>query len=230
MATWFFAPAPAPAPAAPAPAAAPAAKGKVRKDIMNGRLEKRSGDGSWKAHGFYVHSTVLCYYLEDQDDKIENGPHASLNLLSVERVDAKTKDDKKVVRLWIDEKKKVELRQAPVVDGKDEASIDKWEAAFMAFVEQARTNGARRKYLDSLKPKSRVRRMSDTIEKAVFGEVADPQAKADAQAKDQIVAFYKEHNPAKLADVDGLIAKYKSAGVDVATLFEAIKKKYDAAK
>ena len=57
-----------------------------------------------------------------------------------------------------------------------------------------------------------------------------PSAKADAQAKDQIVAFYKEHNPAKLADVDGLIAKYKSAGVDVATLFEAIKKKYDAAK
>ena len=89
--------------------------------IFTGVLEKRSRDGTWKPKAFYVHGTVLCYYLEDQDDKIETGPHASLNLLSVERVDAKTKDDKKVVRLWIDEKKKVELRQAPVVDGKDEA-------------------------------------------------------------------------------------------------------------
>ena len=41
--------------------------------------------------------------------------------------------------------------------------------------------------------------------------------------------FYKAHNPSKLKDVDGLIEKYKAAGVDVPTLFEAIKKKYEAA-
>ena len=39
---------------------------------------------------------------------------------------------KSVVRLWIDEKKKVELRQAPKDGDKHDASIDKWEQAFTA--------------------------------------------------------------------------------------------------
>ena len=231
MATWLFGgnPVPAPADEAPAPAAAPKnGKKAPRKDIMNGRLEKRSGDGSWKAHGFYVHSTILCYYLEDQDG-VEDAPHASMNLLSVEKVDTKMKDGRKVVRLWIDEKKKVELRQAPKDGDKDDASIDKWEQAFTAFVEQAKTNGARQKYIDDHKPKSRMRRMSESVEMAVFGAPEDPQANLNALAKAGIIEFYKAHNPAKLKDVDGLIEKYKTAGVDVPTLFEAIKKKYEAA-
>ena len=180
------------------------AKGKVRKDIMNGRLEKRSGDGSWKAHGFYVHSTILCYYLEDQDG-VEDAPHASMNLLSVEKVDTKMKDGRKVVRLWIDEKKKVELRQAPKDGDKDDASIDKWEQAFTAFVEQAKTNGARQKYIDDHKPKSRMRRMSESVEMTLFGAPEDPQANLNALAKAGIIEFYKAHNPSKLKDVDGLI-------------------------
>ena len=189
MATWLFGgnPVPAPADEAPAPAAAPKnGKKAPRKDIMNGRLEKRSGDGSWKAHGFYVHSTILCYYLEDQDG-VEDAPHASMNLLSVEKVDTKMKDGRKVVRLWIDEKKKVELRQAPKDGDKDDASIDKWEQAFTAFVEQAKTNGARQKYIDDHKPKSRMRRMSESVEMTLFGAPEDPQANLNALAKAGII-------------------------------------------
>ena len=63
---------------------------------------------------------------QDQDGD-EDAPHASMNLLNVEKVDTKMKDGRKVVRLWIDEKKKVERRQAPKDGDQDDASIDKWE-------------------------------------------------------------------------------------------------------
>ena len=60
--------------------------------IFTGVLEKRSRDGTWKPKAFYVHGTVLCYYLEGQDG-VEDGPHASLNLLSVESVETKVGKD-----------------------------------------------------------------------------------------------------------------------------------------
>ena len=69
--------------------------------IFTGVLEKRSRDGTWKPKAFYVHGTVLCYYLEGQDG-VEDGPHASLNLLSVESIETKIgKDGQKKIKLWV---------------------------------------------------------------------------------------------------------------------------------
>lgn len=205
-------------------------KGKVNKSIMHGRLEKRAGDGSWKAHNFYVHDTVLCYYLEAEDG-VEDAPHASLNLLSVECVDSKMSKDApsvKIVQLWIDKdkKKKVQLRAASTNSG-EEPSIDKWENGFMAFVDQAKANGARQKYLDKHKPKSRARRVSDALVEALHGPPVDPQENLNKLARLGIIDFYKEHAPEKVAGVDALIKKYSAAGVDAPTLFTAIKKKYN---
>ena len=56
-----------------------------------------------------------------------------------------------------------------------------------AFVEQAKTNGARQKYIDDHKPKSRMRRMSESVEMAVFGAPEDPQANLNALAKAGII-------------------------------------------
>lgn len=203
-----------------------AKKQAAKKDVMRGRLEKRSSDGSWKAHNFYVHGTILCYYLEDQDG-VEDAPHASMNLLSVESVDTKVKDDVKLVQLWIDRdaKKKIQLRAAPKRSAGD-PPIEKWEQGFAAFIEQARKNGMRAKYLDDRKPKSRARRASDAMVTALWGPEKDPQANLNELARIAIVDFYTEHAPEKIAGVDALIAKYKATGVEAPTLLTAIKKKY----
>lgn len=44
--------------------------------------------------------------------------------------------------------------------------------------------------------------------------------------RSQIIEFYQRHNPAKLDDVDTLIAKYKDIGINEAELLVAIRNKY----
>ena len=201
--------------------------------IFTGVLEKRSRDGTWKPKAFYVHGTVLCYYLEGQDG-VEDGPHASLNLLSVESVETKVgKDGQKKIKLWVSQspsrRRPVELRAAPKKSffGPDQPPLEKWETAFRAFVDRARENGARQRWLAKQNP-SRMRRARKSLSRTFFGP-SDAAKKREAeclQAREDIFAFYKKHNPEKLKGCAEIITKYKAAGVDEPALLEAIRKKY----
>ncbi len=201
--------------------------------IFTGVLEKRSRDGSWKSKAFYVHGTVLCYYLEGQDG-VEDGPHASLNLLSVESVETKVgKDGQKKIKLWVSQspsrRRPVELRAAPKKSffGPDQPPLEKWETAFRAFVERAAENGARQRWLAKQNP-SRMRRARKSLSRTFFGP-SDAARKREAEclkAREDIFAFYRKHNPEKLKGCDDIITKYKAAGVDEPALLEAIRKKY----
>ena len=55
-------------------------------------------------------------------------------------------------------------------------------------------------------------------------EADDPEDDRAARAK--IIAFYREHNPSKVQDVDALIAKYRDVGVGASELLIAVQKKY----
>ena len=46
------------------------------------------------------------------------------------------------------------------------------------------------------------------------------------QAREDIFAFYRNHNPEKLKGCNDIITKYKAACVDDPSLLEAIRKKY----
>ena len=48
----------------------------------------------------------------------------------------------------------------------------------------------------------------------------------DRAARAKIIAFYREHNPSKVQDVDALIAKYRDVGVGASELLIAVQKKY----
>ena len=138
--------------------------------IFTGVLEKRSRDGTWKPKAFYVHGTVLCYYLEGQDG-VEDGPHASLNLLSVESVETKVgKDGQKKIKLWVSQspsrrrRRPVELRAAPKKSffGPDQPPLEGRETAFRAFVDRARENGLVKRWLAKQNP-SRMRRARKSL-------------------------------------------------------------------
>jgi hypothetical protein len=196
---------------------------------FTGVLEKRSSDGSWKAKAFYVHGTVLCYYLEGQDG-VEDGPHASLNLLSVESVETKVgKDGQKKLILWVSRsarrKRKVELRAAPKRSffGPEEPAIEKWETAFRAFVDRAMDNGARTRWLAKRHPTT-IMKARRSLSRTFFGPSSEELKCSEARMA--IFAFYKQHNPAKLAGAEQIIMKYKAAGVGEPALLAAIRTKY----
>ena len=48
----------------------------------------------------------------------------------------------------------------------------------------------------------------------------------DRAARAKIIAFYREHNPSKVQDVDALIIKYRDVGVGASELLLAVQKKY----
>jgi hypothetical protein len=53
-----------------------------------------------------------------------------------------------------------------------------------------------------------------------------PEEDDDRAARAKIMAFYREHNPSKVQDVDALIAKYRDVGVGASELLIAVQKKY----
>ena len=57
-------------------------------------------------------------------------------------------------------------------------------------------------------------------------DVDDDDVDDDRAARAKIIAFYREHNPSKVQDVDALIAKYRDVGVGASELLIAVQKKY----
>ena len=57
-------------------------------------------------------------------------------------------------------------------------------------------------------------------------DVDDDDVDDDRAARAKIIAFYREHNPSKVQDVDALIAKYRDVGVGASELVIAVQKKY----
>ena len=62
---------------------------------------------------------------------------------------------------------------------------------------------------------------------AAAGDVDEAEDENDDRAaRAKIIAFYREHNPSKVQDVDALIAKYRDVGVGASELLIAVQKKY----
>ena len=66
------------------------------------------------------------------------------------------------------------------------------------------------------------------LEEVLAGHAVDEadDENDDRAARAKIIAFYREHNPSKVQDVDALIAKYRDVGVGASELLIAVQKKY----
>mmetsp|Transcript_2544 Transcript_2544/g.7918 ORF Transcript_2544/g.7918 Transcript_2544/m.7918 type:complete len:237 (-) Transcript_2544:88-798(-) len=206
---------------------------------MRGVLQKRSADGSWKPQVFSLHKHKL-YYDDLRSLQRDHAatPH-SLDLLDVvktERVGLK-------LYLWVDDRRKHQLREATDDYGTLCPSLDEWEQAIHERIAIARQ---RRKKREPLTPTVEALDESPAAaaDKPAFfeGRVLEDKPDDDDDDEDsaldhdqqfyrtQIVEFYQRHNPEKVADVDALILKYAEIGISEKDLLSAIQNKYDKIK
>eukprot|EP00631_Chrysoreinhardia_giraudii_P008922 CAMPEP_0197417288 /NCGR_PEP_ID=MMETSP1170-20131217/3382_1 /TAXON_ID=54406 /ORGANISM="Sarcinochrysis sp, Strain CCMP770" /LENGTH=97 /DNA_ID=CAMNT_0042944247 /DNA_START=1 /DNA_END=291 /DNA_ORIENTATION=+ len=89
---------------------------------MRGILQKRSSDGTWKSQVFSLHKHKLYYHDVRSLESKATMPRASLDLLDVvktERVGTK-------LYLWVDDRRKHQLREASSTDDGLGPSLDDW--------------------------------------------------------------------------------------------------------
>lgn len=212
---------------------------------MRGLLQKRSADGSWKRQLFSLHKHKLYYQDLNALHASKSPPRASLDLLDV----IKTERVGNRLYLWLDEKRKHQLREAH--DTADEfaglcPSLDEWEQAILERIAIARQ---RRRKRDSkpppLMPNSEGGPSWDSAADKTNsahpganlpqdgGVLEDKHELAEDEGnnydrqfyRNQIIEFYRRHNPEKVNDVDALILKYAEIGINEKDLLAAIQNK-----
>lgn len=210
---------------------------------MRGLLQKRSADGSWKRQLFSLHKHKLYYQDLNALHASRSPPRASLDLLDV----IKTERVGNKLYLWLDEKRKHQLREAHDADEFVGLcpSLDEWEQAILERIAIARQRRRKRDVKPSpLMPTGEGGSSSDTAADktseqrgaAVFqggGVLEDKHELAEDEVKDddrhfyrnQIIEFYRRHNPEKVNDVDALILKYAEIGINEKDLLTAIQNK-----
>lgn len=191
---------------------------------MRGPLEKRSSDGSWKIQLFSLHKHKL--YYQDSLDRDRIVPRASMDLLDVvklERVGNK-------LYLWVDERRKHQLREPRVVDASS-PTLEEWERAIHERVAIARTKRRKRLAPTAEMPAEDAPAYADRIDEEKRPD--DEEGEEDQRQREReyyrgkIREFYEKHNKDKVDDVDALIIKYLNVGISEKDLLTAIQNKYE---
>ncbi|KAJ1459761.1 hypothetical protein M885DRAFT_48658 [Pelagophyceae sp. CCMP2097] len=173
----------------------------VQPQQFRGVLEKRGADGAWRIRTFSLQKHFLHYH-EPGLDVAEHAPSATFDLRELRSVSVARKHGDRELSLVLDETRKHVLCECDPHAGPSRPTLEEWAAAIEDRVAIARVR----------------------VAKAVSRR--DAAAARGEYYRQRIVRFYVDHNPSKVDEVDLLIAKYASAGVDVADLLDAIRAKF----
>ena len=208
---------------------------------FQGVLEKQSSDGSWRARRFSLHKHMFNYNAPNADVRYSK-PEATFDLLKLSNVEIvkEPRTGRRVLLLHVDEERRHIFRECEGIPAKP--SLEEWAQE----IEERIAFAKRRRAAILAKERALKGKKQDTVERKLQGkEDNNPDSSTSAREsrgdedrpettdeaksavyRDRIRRFYQKHNPTKVDEVDGLIAKYAKLDVGTKELYAAIITKY----